>query len=99
MKTFLSLVARDLLQRFGTNMHDVTVVFPGKRASLFLNQELALASDTPVWAPRYITMSDLFYRLSPYVKADPIDSITTLYQIFSQTILSKEMQEDRKSVV
>ena len=29
MKTFLSLVARDLLERFGTNMHDVTVVFPG----------------------------------------------------------------------
>lgn len=94
MKTFLSLVARDLLERFGTNMHDVTVVFPGKRASLFLNQELAMASDIPVWAPRYITMSDLFYRLSPYVKADPIDSITSLYQIFSQTILSEEMQEE-----
>lgn len=94
MKTFLSLVANDLLQRFGTNMHNVTVVFPGKRASLFLNQELALASDTPVWAPRYITMSDLFYSLSPYVKADPIDSIASLYQLFSKTILSEEMQED-----
>jgi hypothetical protein len=94
MKTFLSLVANDLLQRFGTNMHNVTVVFPGKRASLFLNQELALASSTPVWAPRYITMSDLFYSLSPYVKADPIDSIATLYQIFSQTILTEEMQEE-----
>ena len=94
MKTFLSLVAKDLLQRFGNNMHDVTVVFPGKRASLFLNQELALASDKPVWAPRYITMSDLFYSLSPYVKADPIDSIATLYQIFSQTILSEGMNEE-----
>jgi hypothetical protein len=94
MKTFLSLVAKDLLQRFGTNMHDVTVVFPGKRASLFLNQELALASETPVWAPRYITMSDLFYSLSPYVKADPIDSISALYQIFSKTILTEEMQEE-----
>ena len=94
MKTFLSLVARDLLQRFGTNMHDVTVVFPGKRASLFLNQELAKASETPVWAPRYITMSDLFYSLSPYVKADPIDSITALYQIFSKTIMNEENQEE-----
>lgn len=94
MNTFLSLVANDLLQRYGTNMHNVTVVFPGKRASLFLNQELALASDTPVWAPRYITMSDLFYSLSPYVKADPIDSIATLYQIFCKTILTEEMQDD-----
>ena len=94
MKTFLSLVANDLLKRFGNNMHNVTVVFPGKRASLFLNQELALASDTPVWAPRYITMSDLFYSLSPYVKADPIDSIASLYQIFSKTILTEEIQEE-----
>ena len=94
MRTFLSLVAKDMLQRFGNNMHDVTVVFPGKRASLFLNQELAMASDTPVWAPRYITMSDLFYSLSPYVKADPIDSIATLYQIFTKTILSEQMQEE-----
>ena len=89
MKTFLSLVADDLLQRFGSNMRNVTVVFPGKRASLFLNQELALASEVPVWTPRYITMSDLFYSLSPYVQADPIDSIVTLYQIFSQTILTE----------
>ena len=94
MKTFLSIVANNLLQRFGTNMRDVTVVFPGKRASLFLNQELALASEKPVWAPRYITMSDLFYSLSPYVKADPIDSIASLYQIFSKTILTEEMQEE-----
>ena len=93
MKTFLSLVANDLLQRFGTNMSNVTVVFPGKRASLFLNQELALASEKPVWTPRYITMSDLFYSLSPYIKADPIDSITSLYQIFSKNFLEEEMQE------
>ena len=94
MKTFLSTVAEDLLQRFGTNMHNVTVVFPGKRASLFLNQELARASSVPVWAPRYITMSDLFYSLSPYVQADPIDSIVALYRIFSQTVLTEEMQEE-----
>ena len=93
MKTFLSLVANDLLQRFGTNMSNVTVVFPGKRASLFLNQELALASEKPVWTPRYITMSDLFYSLSPYIKADPIDSIASLYQIFSKNFLEEEMQE------
>ena len=90
----MNLVANNLLQRFGSNMHNVTVVFPGKRASIFLNQELALASDNPVWAPRYITMSDLFYSLSPYVKADPIDSIALLYQIFRKTILTEEMQEE-----
>lgn len=93
MKTFLSLVAKDLLGRFGNNMRDVTVVFPGKRASIFLNQELALASPQPVWAPRYTTMSDLFYRLSPYVAADPIDSIVALHGIFCSTLSVEEMED------
>lgn len=93
MKTFLNIVASDLLQRFGNNMCDVTVVFPGKRASIFLNQELARCSTGPVWAPRYITMSDLFYRMSDMVAADPIDSIVTLHEVFCQTILNDEFKE------
>ena len=34
MRTFLCTVAEDLLQRFGTNMHNITVVFPGIIAHL-----------------------------------------------------------------
>ena len=37
-KTFLELVAADLLSRFDKNMSRVAVVFPNKRASLFLNR-------------------------------------------------------------
>ena len=51
MNTFLSAVARDLTARFGSNLHDVTVVFPGKRASLFLNQELVGTGKSPLWEP------------------------------------------------
>ena len=98
MKTFLSIVANDLLQRFGNNMHDVIVVFPGKRARIFLNQELALASSTPVWAPRQITMSDLFYRFSPYVAADPIDSIVTMHDIFCQSLQEEKEVEQLYSL-
>ena len=38
---FLKDVSQDLLERFGHNLSDVTVVFPGKRARLFMNQYLA----------------------------------------------------------
>lgn len=81
-KTFLQLVAEDLLGKFGRNLSGTTVVFPGKRASLFLNQELAFQSEEPVWTPRYMTIGDMFQNLSPYETADPLDSICTLYQIF-----------------
>lgn len=86
MKTFLNIVASDLLRRFGNNLRNVTVVFPGKRASIFLNQELALISKEPVWTPRYATMGSLFGRLTDLATADSIDSICSLYQVYCEVM-------------
>ncbi len=85
--TFLHLVAKDMLCRFGIDMKDVTVVFPGKRAGIFFNQELAKCSKVPVWTPRYVIMSDLFRQLSTLQTADSIDSICTLYQIYQEVMM------------
>ena len=63
---FLRDVSIDLLKRFGNNLSKVTVVFPGKRAKLFMNQYLAQESDAPVWAPNYITIDELVQRSTPY---------------------------------
>lgn len=92
MKTFLQCVAADLIQRFGSDMREVTVVFPGKRASLFLNQELARQSNSPVWAPRYLTLGDLFLKLTDKQKSEPIDNVCTLYQIFLQVMGPEETE-------
>ena len=86
MKTFLELVASSLLQRFGSDLSRVVVVFPGKRASLFLNQALAEQSSAPVWAPRYQTISELFQQASPLAQADPIESVCRLYAAYSRHI-------------
>jgi hypothetical protein len=53
MKSFLHLIAADMLAHFSNDMRDVTVVFPGKRAGMFLNRKLAQQSEKPVWAPHY----------------------------------------------
>ena len=58
MMTFLEYVAQDLLKKYGTDMSDVAVVFPNKRASLFLNQALARMAGHPLWSPAYVTISD-----------------------------------------
>ena len=83
---FLELVARDLLQTYGNNLSRVTVVLPGKRARLFMNQYLAQNSDKPVWAPRYQTIDELFLELSPYRKAEQIEAVCTLYKVYSRLI-------------
>lgn len=82
MKAFLKIVAKDMLEKYGTDMSDIAVVFPNKRASLFLNNYLAQLAHKPIWTPTYITISDLFRRHSDLKVADPIKSICDLHKTF-----------------
>ena len=100
MQSFLSLVADDLLKRFGHDMRDVTVVFPSKRAGLFLTQEFAArCAGTPLWAPRYTTLGDLFLSLSEHVVADPIDAISRLYHIYISRVRESILCEEGAQAV
>jgi hypothetical protein len=100
MQSFLSLVADDLLKRFGHDMRDVTVVFPSKRAGLFLTQEFAArCAGTPLWAPRYTTLGDLFLSLSDHVVADPIDAISRLYHIYISRVRESILCEEGAQAV
>lgn len=90
MKKFLELVAEDLLHTYGNNLSRVTLVLPGKRARLFMNQYLARQSEKPVWSPRYQTIDELFLELSPYRKAEQIETICLLYHIYSKLVDNPE---------
>jgi hypothetical protein len=80
--SFLSTLAQYLISTYGTDLSQVTVVFPNKRASLFLNEELVQLSDRPLWSPAYITISDLFRSLSDLQVADPIKLVCDLHKSF-----------------
>ena len=84
MKSFLEHVAEDLLSKYGTNLSRVAVVFPNKRASLFLNEHLARLAGQPIWSPSYITISDLFRSHSALKVADPILLVCELHKCFTQ---------------
>ncbi len=82
MKTFLEFVARDIIAKHGTDLSHVAVVFPNKRASLFLNQALANQANHPVWSPHYITISDLFRQHSQRTVANPLKLVCELHKAF-----------------
>ena len=84
MKSFLEHIAEDLLQRYGNDLSRVAVVFPNKRASLFLNEYLARLTQKPLWSPAYITISDLFRSHSKLKVADPILLVSELHKCFTQ---------------
>ena len=82
MKTFLEYVAADLLNKYGTDLSKLAVVFPNKRAALFLNEHLARLAGQPQWSPHYITISNLFRSHSQREVADPIKLVCDLHQCF-----------------
>ena len=82
MKSFLEHVAEDILRKYGTDLSRVTVVFPNKRAALFLNDHLARRAGRPIWSPSYMTISDLFLSQSTRSVADPLLLVCELHHSF-----------------
>ena len=84
MNTFLEHVAQDILQKYGTNLSRIAVVFPNKRASLFLNDALARLAGHPIWSPAYITISELFRLHSQLQVADSIKLVCDLHRVYTR---------------
>lgn len=82
-KSFLACVAEDIIKKHGTDLSRVAVIFPNKRASLFMNEYLANVAGRPIWSPSYITISDLFRAYSSLTVADPIRLICNLHKVFT----------------
>lgn len=83
MTYFLQHIADDLLARFGNDLSHVAVIFPNKRAGLFLSRYLAERSGgAPVWAPRYMTINELFASMSDKTLADPIETVCRIYRLY-----------------
>jgi CRISPR/Cas system-associated exonuclease Cas4 (RecB family) len=79
---FLSMVARDLISRFGTNLANVVVVFPNIRAGLFFNTYLYRQTQAPLWAPQYTSISSLFETAASLRQGDSLQLIGELYETY-----------------
>ena len=94
MESFLKLVAADLYKHTEGNLAHTAVVFPNKRAGLFFNEYRAQESDSPIWSPAYVSISELFRSLSPWEVGDPVKLVCELYKIFRRETQSTETLDD-----
>ena len=94
MESFLKLVAADLYKHTEGNLAHTAVVFPNKRAGLFFNEYLAQESDSHIWSPAYVSISELFRSLSPWEVGDPVKLVCELYKIFRRETQSTETLDD-----
>src|SRR5574344_816139 len=90
MRTFLQDVATDLFGKLNGDFSKTAIVFPNKRAGLFFNEYLAKEPGGPMWAPVYVSISDLFQKLSPLKLGDSILLVSVLYQIYKAQTGSEE---------
>ena len=83
--TFLSVTARELLDRYGSGpldeLSDIIVIVPTRRAVVYLKNELALAlpPGAPLWAPRVAAMEDYMVELAGVQVEEPIALQLLLY--------------------
>lgn len=94
MESFLKLVAADLYKHTEGNLAHTAVVFPNKRAGLFFNEYLAQESESPIWSPAYVSISELFRSLFPWEVGDPVKLVCELYKIFRRETQSTETLDD-----
>ncbi len=84
MTSFLSEVAAYLLKKHADNLGDCTVVFPNRRAGLFLKKYLSQKIDRPAWSPKVMSLEDFLFQFSPVKQTDTLSLVFELYEAFKE---------------
>ena len=90
MIPFLYNVAKTYIQVYGNGLSRFTFVFPSQRAGVFFQHYLSQITKQPLFSPEIQTISDLFGKLSKLQKADRIEMLFLLYDIYKDISKSPE---------
>ncbi len=83
---FLDELADHLLSEHGENLRDTIVVLPARRSGLFLKRAISKRSGHSGWLPELLTMSELLERMSKRQRADGIDLLFDLFDVYRSKI-------------
>lgn len=90
MIPFLYNVANVYYKTYGASVSRYTFVFPNRRAGLFFQKYLSEIAGKPIFSPEILTIADLFEKLSKKQKADRIEMLFLLYDIYKEISNSAE---------
>ncbi len=94
MASFLQLLAKDIIDKYGHDFGHLTIIFPNKRAGLFLAEELSKRIHEPVWMPEILTLSEYIGKYTGLKKADSLALTIKLYKSYTTISGSQEKFED-----
>ncbi|UII20363.1 PD-(D/E)XK nuclease family protein [Fulvivirga ligni] len=90
MKKFIQEIAEKILQEHGDHLADVTVIFPNRRAGLFLRESLREAVTKPTWSPNVLSFQDFISLQSPTQTADKLFLTHQLFEVYSKVMKTGE---------
>lgn len=90
MIPFLRNVAQAYYSKYSQQISNFAFVFPNRRAGIFFQKYLAEIARKPIFSPQIFTIADLFEELTPYKKADRIEMLFLLYDIYKRISHSVE---------
>ena len=70
METFINKVAREIFLTKQTDLEELVIVLPSKRAGTFFKQALAKHSQKPLWLPKIYSIEEWLEVLSGYTIVD-----------------------------
>lgn len=90
MNSFLFRVAKTYFDHHGSEINQLTFVFPNRRAGLFYQKALAEIAGAPIFSPEIITIEDCFRAASGRQNADKLNMLFQLYNIYLKKSNSDE---------
>ncbi|UII24490.1 PD-(D/E)XK nuclease family protein [Fulvivirga maritima] len=90
MKRFIQEIAEDILQKHGEHLADVTVIFPNRRAGLFLRESLRDLVNKPTWSPNILSFQDFIAQQVPTQVADKLFLTHQLFDVYNKIMKAKE---------
>jgi len=94
MEYFLERIAKSLYSEYGNQLNRHCLVFPNRRAGIYLLKYLASEIDKPVWVPSVFTINELFRSYSSLQTAGNEILVFELYKVYRKLKKSPESFDD-----
>ncbi|MDP3444916.1 MAG: hypothetical protein Q8T08_18815, partial [Ignavibacteria bacterium] len=82
METFISKVTDYILEHYQHDFKQLTIVFPNRRAGIYLKKELASKAGKTIWLPKILSIEEAFVEWSGIDLADPLSIVFELLEIY-----------------
>ena len=85
-KRFLEKIAEKLFLEYGTNLSNIVVVFPSRRAHIFFIDELSHFIKRPTWLPKFYSIEDIVFKIGGLNPITKLEFFFSFYRLYKKTI-------------